>query len=356
MSSVELKKIGHSFGSGEVLRELNLAIESGHYVVLLGPSGCGKTTILRMIAGLQSPDRGSIWIDGKSVGAVSPLHRDVSMVFQGNSLYPHLTVRQSIRFALKGKLSSAEIDEREKEAVGLTKINSILDRLPKGLSGGELRRAAIARAIARRCSVRLLDEPLSALDVAVRRELQADILQWHAATPGTSIHVTHDGSEAVRMADRIAVLDRGRVVQFATPNEIYAAPQTLSAAMSIGTPAMNLIPASLRDGHLDCQVAGMTLVNGLRVSGSDRKVWLGVRAEDLDSRNLANAAIQTRSQVRDCRRIGGELHLRLSGQSIVAIVPELDLGEVKQVCLSVSCDAMHCFDATSGERLSLRHD
>ena len=254
MTHVQLKKIFQRFAGHSVLDGLDLSVESGEYVVLVGPSGCGKTTTLRVIAGLHTPDQGEVFFDGKCVNRVAPRNRDVAMVFQNDGLYPHLTVGESIRFALKGKLSPGEIRSRWIQAVALTQIEAILDRFPSRLSGGELRRAAIAKSIARRTSIRLLDEPLSALDAPVRYGLQDDILRWHKTVPGTSIHVTHDGQEALRMADRIAVMEAGSIVQFATPQEVYAHPRTVSVSQAFGSPPINLIRSAVGAGQgRDCR-------------------------------------------------------------------------------------------------------
>ena len=356
MTTAALRNIHQAFGAHEVLSGLDLDIESGEYLVLLGPSGCGKTTILRLIAGLQTPDQGTVLLGGESVNETPPRSRDVSMVFQGDSLYPHLSVRQSVQLALKGKHSAAEIAERMKTAVELTKIGPVLDRMPDRLSGGERRRAAIAKAIAQSCSVRLLDEPMSALDVAVRQELQDDILHWHAQNPGTSIHVTHDGNEAMRIADRIAVLDKGKVAQLATPNEIYASPATISAALSIGTPAMNMVSAQLIDGRVVSDSPNVTINIQLPSHVSDRDLRLGVRAEDLSTQAIEQAAIRFCTKASKCRRAGFEVRCDLEDQSIVTLGSKVDLGTQAEIMesgiiLGAPESAVHCFDADSGERI-----
>ena len=263
MTQVELRGLVQSFDGHLVLRRLDLSIHSGHYVVLLGPSGCGKSTTLRIIAGIQQPDEGDVRLDGRSVVAVAPDRRDVAMVFQQDGLYPHLTVRQSIAFSLRRTLRPKDAEARTIEAARIAGVKGVLDRLPQQLSGGERRRAALAKAIARRPSLRLLDEPLSALDVAIRHQLQNDIVRWHTSTPGTTLHVTHDGQEAMRLADRIAVMDQGQIVQYDTPTEVYARPKTFAAAQALGRMPLNRF--ALQRSRLRRE--------GLRSDDGELQVW-----------------------------------------------------------------------------------
>ena len=254
MAEVQLKSVSKRFGKHPLLQNLSLDIQSGEYIGLLGPSGCGKTTLLKIIAGLVAADSGDVLLAGKRVNEIAPRKRDVSLVFQNDALYPHLTVNESIRMSLGG-LPAAEQRARINEACQITHASDLLDRRPDNLSGGELRRAAITKAVARRASVRLLDEPLSALDAHIRHSIQSALLQWHTATPGTTIHVTHDGQEAARVADRIAVIEQSQdglcnVIQFDRPEVIYRRPQSKSVAMLVGSPPMTLLPAKLHNSAL----------------------------------------------------------------------------------------------------------
>jgi ABC-type sugar transport system ATPase subunit len=367
MSGVQLHQIERAFAQRRVLRDLELHVPTGQYVVLLGPSGCGKTTILRIIAGLESPDRGDVLIGGKRVNALAPRLRDVSMVFQDDCLYPHLTVAESIGFALRGRLAAVEQQARIAEAAELTKTESILDRYPSGLSGGELRRAALAKAIARRASVRLLDEPLSALDAPIRHGLQDDILRWHAAVPGTSIHVTHDGQEAMRMADQIAVLDCGQVVQMAPPLDVYLRPQTVAVAQAIGSPPIEWFPARLIDGIVRSQHAALSCQVALDRPGPDRDLQLGVRPDSWTVRT-AEAAERFRQQSAGLVLVGravrwqavqGELHVVVhsADESVLAVIPRssLDMAGVgaETIGLTAPPSSLHLFDAASGRRLDV---
>tara|TARA_R110002049_G_scaffold27321_2_gene93980 strand:- start:39145 stop:40293 length:1149 start_codon:yes stop_codon:yes gene_type:complete len=293
MSAVELCGIGKSYRGARILQDLDLHVESGQYVVLLGPSGCGKTTTLRIIAGLEPPDAGTVRIDGREVSSTPPSQRDVAMVFQDDALYPHLTVRQSIAYGLRCIVSREESDRRITEAAEMVSVASLLDRRPRGLSGGELRRASVAKAIARRAPVRLLDEPLSAVDASAVHTIQDDLLRWHRSYPGTTLHVTHDGNEAMRMADKIAVMDDGRVVQFDTPTEIYRRPSTVDVAVAVGWPPISFLKASWSNGLLQfVDVPGFDQASGETASIpsaglSDLRAGLGELPAGLDDQDRA---------------------------------------------------------------------
>ena len=367
MSAVRLQQISHRFGSREILRDLDLEIDAGEYVVLLGPSGCGKTTTLRIIAGLQIPDAGEVLIGGVAVDSVPPRERDVAMVFQQDGLYPHLTVSESIEFALRGRCSSDERRSRVAEAVELTRIDEILDRYPGTLSGGELRRAAIAKAIARRASVRLLDEPLSALDASARHLLQDDLLRWHGAVPGTTIHVTHDGQEAMRMADRIAVIDQGQVAQFGSPSALYARPASVAVARAIGVPPINLVEASVAGGEIRARDGQVTI--DTKLDGPDRDLLVGFRPEaiSLDQREWGQGARQegpgaeaggltVRGRVTRQQIVQRDVHLSIGingGQLRGVVPPEStdDNLEGTETGWTVQQRELHLFDAETGRRI-----
>jgi len=361
MTSVELHQIFQAFAGHPVLCGLDLRIDSGEYVVLLGSSGCGKTTTLRIIAGLQSPDQGEVLLGGKSANGIAPRDRDVAMVFQHDGLYPHLTIAQSLRFALKGRVNANEMRSRLDEAVGLTQIGAILDRYPSRLSGGELRRAAVAKAIARRSSVRLLDEPLSALDIPVRHALQDDILRWHSTVPGTSIHVTHDGQEAMRMADKIAVMEAGQIVQFGTPIEVFTKPQTVSVAKAIGSPPIHLFPAKLVEGKIECRNPNIRVQTSFRSGDSDRELLIGVRPDsfrvDREDRTTAGEpgsdCLVVEGQWLRSRPVQRDIHvdLQVHSDSILAIMPSETLPPAQTIRLTAAQRDVHFFDAGNGLRI-----
>ena len=359
-----------TFGDQTVIENLDLTIEAGAYLVLLGPSGCGKTTTLRIIAGLEKRAAGKVVMDGNDMASVSPRKRDVSMVFQNDGLYPHLTVEQTVRLSLRGRCCKSELEARVTDAIRMTGIGAVLGKLPRQLSGGELRRAALATAVAKKTAVRLLDEPLSGLDIAVRQRLQKDILQWHHSVPGTTVHVTHDGTEAMRMADQIAVMDRGRVIQVGTPEQVYDQPQTIAVAKAIGSPTMNWLQAELVDGviQIDDRV-DVTAGEALRVDAPDGPVVVGLRPNafriwcdrggDSYGRGFAfKAAMQ------DCRAVeeSNEVVLSANGWRFVAVFDRAGASIGGSNGSSVSNDfslwvpaaSLHVFSLLTEQRLNLR--
>jgi len=241
MARVELSGINKSYGAQRALRDLNLVVENGEFFVLLGRTGAGKTTTLRMIAGLEKPDSGTVTIGGKDVGGWTAAERDVALVLQQYSLYPRLTVRGNLEFPLRApgrNFSDSEIAARVDKAAKTLQITHLLDRKVERLSGGEMQRVSIGRAIVRQPSVFLMDEPLSALDKSLREEMQIEIRELHDKLRITTLYVTHDQREALTIADRIAVMDQGRIVQIDTPEVIYRRPQTSFVARFIGEAAI----------------------------------------------------------------------------------------------------------------------
>jgi len=243
MASVELKQAHKSYGSNVVIEKLDLDIRSGEFMVLVGPSGCGKSTLLRMVAGLEDITGGTVAIDGRVVNDLSPKARNVAMVFQNYALYPHMTVRENLAFALKlSKMPKAEIDARVEEAASVLGLTGFLPKKPGVLSGGQKQRVAMGRAMVRRPSVFLFDEPLSNLDAQLRVKMRSEISLLHRSQKATTIYVTHDQVEAMTLADRIAVMYQGKLEQVGTPLEVYHDPATQFVASFIGTPAMNFLP------------------------------------------------------------------------------------------------------------------
>ena len=242
MGNITLQKVGKSFGTTEVIPAIDLEITDGEFVVFVGPSGCGKSTLLRLIAGLEDVSSGSILIDGKDVTHAAPAQRGLAMVFQSYALYPHMTVRQNIAFPLKmAKLDPAAITEKVKDAARVLNLTDYLDRRPGQLSGGQRQRVAIGRAIVRQPEAFLFDEPLSNLDAALRGTMRLEISELHNTLGTTMIYVTHDQIEAMTMADKIVVLNKGRIEQVGSPLELYRSPVNLFVAGFIGSPRMNLV-------------------------------------------------------------------------------------------------------------------
>ncbi|MEE3099499.1 MAG: ABC transporter ATP-binding protein [Pseudomonadota bacterium] len=248
MAEVSLTGVSRRFGETAALDDVTLTVPDGAFVVLLGPTGAGKTTTLRLISGLDAPDAGEIRIGGRRVNDLTPAQRDVAMVFQQYSLYPHLTVRENLEFPLKSPLlrtPRAEIDLKVAEVAGMLQIAHKLDNRATNLSGGEMQRVSIGRALVRRPAVYLMDEPLSSLDAKLRADLRVELKKIQADFGATLVYVTHDQVEAMTMATHVGVLDRGRLLQFGSPREVYENPVSVQAAARLGQPRINLLPADL---------------------------------------------------------------------------------------------------------------
>lgn len=248
MAEVLLQKVSKTFGATKALKDVTLSVPDGSFVVLLGPTGAGKTTILRMVSGLDKPDHGDVQIGGQSVRGLTPAQRNVAMVFQQYSLYPHLTVRENMEFPLKSPLLGTPRDEiarKVAEVAEILQISHKLDNKATALSGGEMQRVSIGRALVRNPAVYLMDEPLSSLDAKLRADLRVELKNIQANLGATFLYVTHDQTEAMTMATHVGVLDHGRLVQFGTPREIYEQPVSIYAAGRLGQPHINILPADL---------------------------------------------------------------------------------------------------------------
>ena len=247
MAEIKLEHITKRFGDVVAVDDVNLEIHDQEFVVFLGPSGCGKTTTLRAIAGLEHPDEGDIFIDGKRVNALSPADRDIAFVFQFYALYPHLTVYDNIAFPLKAvKAPKSEIQKRVEEVATILQIQAMLDRKPSHLSGGEMQRVALGRAMVRRPKAFLMDEPMSNLDAKLRVDMRTELKRLQHSLGATTIFVTHDQVEAMSMADRIVIMHQGSLQQIGTPQEVYNQPQTVFVAQFMGSPSMNLIGGTVQ--------------------------------------------------------------------------------------------------------------
>lgn len=251
MAEVQLHNVTRRYGESVALDNVTMTVPNGSFVVLLGPTGAGKTTTLRMVAGLDAPDAGSVSIGGRPMANLTPAQRDVAMVFQQYSLYPHLTVRDNLAFPLKSPIlrtPKAEIERKVAEVAEVLQISHKLDNKATALSGGEMQRVSIGRALVRRPSVYLMDEPLSSLDAKLRSDLRIELKNIQANSGATLLYVTHDQIEAMTMATHVGVLDRGRLVQFGTPREIYENPVSVYAAIRLGQPRINVLPAGVFAG------------------------------------------------------------------------------------------------------------
>ncbi len=287
MATVELRNVGKHFGTVQVLRNIDLAVQEGEFLVLVGPSGCGKSTLLRIIAGLDEVDEGDVMIGDTRVNDLPPAKRGIAMVFQSYALYPHMNLYDNMAFGLRRQDKTAtEIDTAVREAARLLDIEPLLDRRPKALSGGQRQRVAIGRAIVRNPSVFLFDEPLSNLDAALRVRMRYEFAKLHERLRTTTVYVTHDQVEAMTLADRIAILDRGAIQQLGTAEELYRRPSTRFVASFIGSPRMNFIEGTLAksaQGFAVLASGGVELPVSIDVTAAKPgdPVTLGIRPEHL---------------------------------------------------------------------------
>jgi ABC-type sugar transport system ATPase subunit len=361
MSRISLKNVSKQFGTVQVIESLNLEIAHGEFVVVIGPSGCGKSTLLRLIAGLEDLSGGDIFIDGEVVNDVPAKSRGVAMVFQSYALYPHMTVAENIAFSLKmAKVSKAEIKAAVDGTAATLQLSELLERYPKQLSGGQRQRVAIGRAIVRRPGVFLFDEPLSNLDAALRAQTRLEIADLHRDIGGTSVYVTHDQIEAMTLADRIVVLNQGKIEQTGSPLEIYRNPANLFVAKFIGTPKINVLPATLT-AHEDPQTAVLD-IGGQRVNirhsppRIDGDVLVGLRAENIALAERREDG-HLRGTVRHIERLGESslVHVELSdGVTVVARdYNDCDVRSGAEVFLRIDWSRALFFDtdgnAVSGE-------
>ena len=282
MAKVVLKNISKNFGKKEILKDINLEINDGEFIVLVGASGCGKSTLLRMIAGLEVPTDGEIYIEDRLVNNVQPKDRDIAMVFQNYALYPHLSVKDNIALGLKVRgTAKCEIQRRVTRAVEILKLEEYLNAKPKELSGGQRQRVALARAIVREPKVFLMDEPLSNLDAKLRSEMRSEIKKLHNKLKTTFIYVTHDQTEALTMGDRIVVLNNGVIQQIDTPHNIYNHPNNVFVATFMGANPMNIARAEIKNGIMVMGNISLSL-NSMPVVIKDKEsILVGVRPEDI---------------------------------------------------------------------------
>jgi multiple sugar transport system ATP-binding protein len=345
MAELRLKNVTKRFGSYVGVDNFNLDIADQEFIVLLGPSGCGKTTTMRMIAGLEEVTEGEIWLGGRIVNRLEPKDRDISMVFQSYGLYPNMTVYENIRFPLRvRKVPADQHRSRVLKAAGMVELMDFLDRRPSELSGGQRQRVALARAIVREPTVFLMDEPLSNLDAKLRVSTRAQIKNLQHTLKTTTIYVTHDQIEAMTLADRVVVMNKGLIQQVGTPTDIYDAPANTFVAGFIGSPAMNLIDGRLAGGVFE---APNVRVEGLP-AGLSGPVTLGFRAEDAA---IVPAAGQLAAPVYSLELLGeaSMISYRI-GESLVSVkAPKEYRAEIGDtVRAAVPATICHLFDKSAG--------
>ena len=325
---VQLEGVSKQFGAVEVIRDLSLSVNAGEFCALLGPSGCGKSTLLRMIAGLETVTSGRVVISGRDVTQVPPAKRRISMVFQSYALYPHMTVRQNIAFSLDiAGASMAEMTEKTEKVARLLQLEDYLDRKPSQLSGGQRQRVAIGRALVRDPEVFLFDEPLSNLDAKLRVQMRLELAKLHQDLRSTMIYVTHDQVEAMTLADRIVVLDSGRIAQVGSPLDLYRRPENKFVASFIGSPAMNFLPVQPMDatgGKVTVSLGGpapmaVPLRNGGRRPAGDA-FELGIRPEHAAVTEAADPAAVMVGRINMLERLGNATMLYVDTERGMVVV------------------------------------
>ena len=357
MATVTFDHVWKRFGEFAAVKDLSLEIADGEFMVLVGPSGCGKTTSLRMIAGLEEVTEGALKIGDRVVNDVAPKDRDIAMVFQSYALYPHMSIYDNMAFGLKlRKVPKAQIDERVKDAARILNLEN-LQKKPRELSGGQRQRVALGRAIVREPAVFLMDEPLSNLDAKLRVQTRAEIARLHQRLGTTTVYVTHDQVEAMTMGTRIAVMDKGELMQVGPPQALYDSPKKLFVAGFIGSPSMNFVNVK-RDGD-QVQGEGITLPIPTRYRGGldgSTDLVAGFRPEHLDLGDIPNSAT-IRANADVVEFLGDEelLHVTVQGHEgdVVAVVSSehrVKPGDV--VDLKLPLEKLHLFDAASGDAVA----
>jgi sn-glycerol 3-phosphate transport system ATP-binding protein len=353
MAEISIRSVKKSFGRNQVIHDLDLDIQAGEFLVVLGPSGCGKSTVLRMIAGLEEISAGEIGIAGRIVNRLEPRQRGCAMVFQNYALYPHMTVAENIGYALKvAGLRRAERRARVQATAAIVGLAEYLERRPSELSGGQRQRVAMARAMIREPRVFLFDEPLSNLDAKLRVQMRIEIRRLHQRLKATSVFVTHDQVEAMTLADRIVVMNAGRIEQIGTPQTIYHRPETVFVAGFIGAPAMNLIDASM-DGQGRIELGAPA--PGRQAEGA-QPIVLGVRPEATVLQ--PNGGGRHRMMVDFIEELGAArlLHgmVTTTSEPVAFVVQARSSEPVRareEIAFDIPEDAMHLFDRFTGRRL-----
>jgi ABC-type sugar transport system ATPase subunit len=359
MAKVKIAKLNKAYGDARILRDIDLDIDNGEFVVLVGPSGCGKSTLLRMIAGLDGVTSGDIFIGERRVTDLEPAQRKIAMVFQSYALYPHMTVQKNMTFGLKfSGMAQEEMQRRVAEAARMLRLEPLLARRPKDLSGGQRQRVAIGRAIVREPDVFLFDEPLSNLDAALRVSTRVEIAKLHRTLGATMIYVTHDQVEAMTLADRIVVMNQGRVAQEGKPLDLYYKPANLFVAGFIGSPAMNFFEARVdasEPGWIALSGAGFSPFRAAvsnYVGAAGAKVSVGVRPEHLTAGPISGFRIE--GAVELVERLGetSYAHVRTAGENpLIAEIRGRDAPNAGDaIVLAAEARDVHLFDA-EGNRI-----
>jgi len=357
MAHVKLDHISKNFKGHTALQDLSIEIEDGQFFVLLGPTGAGKTTTLRLIAGLEKPDQGTVFINGGDVSALGAAERDVALVLQQYSLYPRYTVRENLEFPLKSRIrrmGAEEIAERVMRAAKIVRVDHLLDRKTDRLSGGEMQRVSIGRAIVRQPKIFLMDEPLSNLDAKLREALRAELKDLKSRLGATFLFVTHDQVEAMSMGDKIAVLNQGQIIQIGTPYDIYNQPNSVFVAGFVGSPAMNLLNGTLAGDQITIGNNAFSIkidaAQRARLGSSTGDITFGIRAE-----NIALTPQGTRAAIHDVENHGVEKVVTLKIEDVllrVTVPATLPLHTEQHVNFDIDIGKIHVFEGATGKRLN----
>ena len=366
MTHIQLRGVQKWFGSVQVIKDLNLDIAGNEFIVMLGQSGCGKTTTLRAIAGLETIDEGDILIDGKPVQHLKAADRDIAMVFQSFSLYPHMTVYENIAFPLRATgISKSAIDKSVREIARVLRITELLDRRPSALSGGDMQRVAIGRALVRQPKAMLMDEPIGALDAKLREEMRAEIKRLHLKQGSTTVYVTHDQVEAMSLADRIVIMHEGVLQQVGTPDDVYSQPKNLFVAQFVGSPVMNVAGASLSEEsgsvrvRIDADTQGFEFPRELlsKLNGSASKALsLGIRPEGvLVSREAQAGYVPLEAHIIEPLGSHDIVDLKVGQGILRARTPSGFVGRVGEIVHArIDPVQAHFFDTGSGQSLGVK--
>jgi sn-glycerol 3-phosphate transport system ATP-binding protein len=364
MAKLSLRNVQKTYAGGtQVVHGIDMEIADGEFIVIVGPSGCGKSTLLRMVAGLETITGGEVHIGEKVVNDLEPAARDIAMVFQNYALYPHMSVYDNMAYGLKIRgMAKAEIEQRVRHAAGILELAPLLERKPRALSGGQRQRVAMGRAIVREPSVFLFDEPLSNLDAKLRVQMRLELKDLHRRLKTTSLYVTHDQVEAMTLADRMMVLNGGRVEQIGTPLEVYARPASTFVAGFIGSPPMNLVPvarngsgqggAQMRVEPKDAQAGAATLGHlpmGLHLP---EQALLGLRPEHIEPCAAHEAIAEVDVRVVEALGADSFAYGALGGQPIVVrLGSQMQVRSGDKLPITASAEHLHFFDIQSGKRI-----
>ncbi len=350
MAYIDIENVIKSYNKEDnIIKKINLEVKNGEFLVIVGPSGCGKSTLLRMIAGLEDITDGVIKIEDKVINNIPPANRDIAMVFQNYALYPHMNVEQNLSYGLKNrKMPKDKIALRVKEIAKLLQIEEFLKRKPSQLSGGQKQRVAMGRAIIREPKVFLFDEPLSNLDAKLRNQMRIEIRKLHDKLKITSIYVTHDQIEAMTLADRIVVLNNGKIEQVGTPDEIYDNPHTLFVSKFMGTPPMNIFKSEVKDDSI--LFCDNKIKLDKKIENSD--VYIGIRAEDISLDPMQNS-VELVINIEMIERLGSDslIYATMDGHMIIIKTNKYLDKDLKSIKIYMDTGKFYLFSTTTSQRI-----